>query len=1562
MQIAWDPWKGCRVGEAKNPGPGASAATSRKRAQKLHPPDSSPESELAQQLMQVLNNFSGKQAQSSHAAESLPPGRKGKGGPVPVKHTSLLHSLYQILQSAVDNQWSDEQIVSRLTTKLSKIGNSTAESDGAQPARQVRFQDEEFPPLRPGPKSFQNTRPDLSARPTRPSKPDAVQSPKGGKPQVSYFADLHRTRNVATSRPTKARFAAKVLDHEWSGDPIVTSIPRILSALKDGKVIPGNLVISGDEQVVEELKQIWSAYDLSDDMTVGIIAPPNSVGPSLSLWWSLDRKRALPYRYKLQLHQLADFEGPTPKPPQLLQLLQTQGPKLVTLRILVPWHCRQGVAGVDKHDAPASVIAELAQLLKEPVAHLTGGKWERVDHPKGQLLIAHLRVPEHLAQKAMKSSGKRAIFSTILSRDRDPVNWELFGTPSFWTQDTVAQFLETEGWKYTTIRTKKRKQGQGVWLFHGFSPHYQTPDEAFWQYSNAAGSCHITIGLEVTRQRKPLPSESLTAPRKRWTHPQASVITLNSDTEEPPTGEAAPSGDSAGKGSHARKKSKTGHDPAEAAQALQVQFPQWSSKDDGGSGDCGFRAVARALACQQGKDLSSDKLVSEASRLRTLTVGHLTAHKDRFSGFWAMDPDARPEQRDHMNEPETFSDYIMAASRKNWWIDGLLLHALAHRLGRVIIIFVWHSQDGAWQRHVVAPTHENGIAKGSKDSVPICLLLSNEHYCSLLPNGPEVNIPQEWLRSTPEVARQVLRGAGKSRSNSSQLSLPASPAPSHSIRQWFKPRGLQEDASSQTAQNSVESSLGLSLPAHTPDKVVQSFASSSGLSLPAGTPSRELSVRADSGLDIPPSPSIGSRKRKQSQAASAKASKVSKLSLAQAYSGVAQASVASVSSKSPRIAAKRPRSWHRTQAGPLSSHVAAQICPAFEGNHKSIPSLATRQRLWEEWNNEARQQVHVPELEARKKRVQLRHQNKIARQAAWDADQKCTPVKQFRGLSVLKADRGDQIWWHCGLCEFTVKYNQPRRSDAKAKHLRDVHGSSNISLNPGKNDALANPARIVKTVEAFQARWQRLHNLIKDGPWPGAHCLNAEAAYYRSYQTSKTGKTWTRAMYVCNKCGMHVCLSDFVTAACKSTGVLPPLQERKERWKALRKQAVQRTKPEPKSRRNHPARGVRIGEAKNPALADPSIAWTLWSQNAEHWLQQSGVLASDKAERALGTVPRVTSGGHRVANMQCVAERQLRRRIRRLDEALVLSHKRSPIPPGLLTHIFQGAVADEKQAVHQRRWGDARAKAKMRRMSVLPCSHAFKASLAALVLSPVVSWGLLLGGRIPSPTEVSNHLTMCRRAVRGSERGHESVDIQQVLLLGHTSDLLCVSFQRAVKALHKWRASSGFPNLVDSSFLTSLSRAAARLGGEVPSLGSFRFGNPTWDTSSPFAFADQCAHGLRDFWRLTAFQRWLCSTRRDAMIARASGFRVTQQLLSQLRACVSSVDGHARQIMCGGLSVEAHRAPLPSSCSCCGHAVVPSTEHILWVCPAWTSALSLAAPAAELAAGACDAAASKFIM
>ena len=53
----------------------------------------------------------------------------------------------------------------------------------------------------------------------------------------------------------------------------------------------------------------------------------------------------------------------------------------------------------------------------------------------------------------------------------------------------------------------------------------------------------------------------------------------------------------------------------------------------------------------------------------------------------------------------------MLASRRNFWIDGLLLHALSTRLGRILIVFVWNVEDSAWERHVLAPEFEKNLAK-----------------------------------------------------------------------------------------------------------------------------------------------------------------------------------------------------------------------------------------------------------------------------------------------------------------------------------------------------------------------------------------------------------------------------------------------------------------------------------------------------------------------------------------------------------------------------------------------------------------------------------------------------------------------------------------------------------------------------------------------------------------------------------------------------------------------------------------------------------------------------------
>ena len=898
LNFCWDPWKGTRVGEASNPGPAASRTTFRKRQERAwddtpgtHPKDS----ELAQALLSVLANFQGQQSKDSTVEE--PPKKKGKGGVVPKPHgPSLAQSLLQVLQSAIQNQWTENQVVDRVTAKIEKY-LATPERTQQNPNRTVSFVDpHEFPTI-----SEVTSNPSADGHNSTKAKgkgfnsalkpnPKQTTAPKNGfsefrEPKGKGKQGSPQNQNPNQIKP-KIRFAVKILDREWTGDPIITSIPQIMNALRDEKTVPGNLIFSADPKVVDEVKQIWSAYELRDEMSVAILAPPNSVGPTVSIWWTSDKNKVIPYRYKAQIHQITDFEGPVPKPAQLVQLLNSQGPKLETVRLLTPAHFRSHIAGVDALDTPVSVISEWSKLLGCSVAKLTGGNWQKLAHPKGQLLVGHLRLPETMAEKICGFSGTRGLFATRVTKglrepvswlqrgpDKDdavyfrsavndaqkhgvalalrqgggndlglvgidpseqrksrPRSWDVFGTPFHWYETDLITFLQNEGWKNIHIKTKVRRQGQGIWLIEAISPPWQKhDDQEFWQYTNSDNTCHITIALSGPRKRVALPAERIPAPQKKWTnHPTGDEVgptqvdlTSEDEVTEPPAGNESRDD---GKDRSPRRSQETlatrtaklgkkvsGPRKLSPDAVLASLYPDWVPVDDGGTGDCGFRSIARALAVQQKKEFDTNKIVSESSRLRTLAVGHMVAKKGNFEEFWAQDPMALPIHRDGLPEPETFADYLMSAARRNFWMDGLLMNALAHRLGRVIITFVWKEADGGWQRHVVAPKFIDKYAQGTKDFQPVCLLLSGHHYRALVPKTCDTTIPQGWLRQTPEVARGELRGGG-SDSTSDFLDLPDDDgfaSPSHT-NQFHD--GLSLPDSPHSEQLSLPASVQLSLP------------------------------------------------------------------------------------------------------------------------------------------------------------------------------------------------------------------------------------------------------------------------------------------------------------------------------------------------------------------------------------------------------------------------------------------------------------------------------------------------------------------------------------------------------------------------------------------------------------------------------------------------------------------------------------------------------------------------------------------------------------------------------
>ena len=219
--------------------------------------------------------------------------------------------------------------------------------------------------------------------------------------------------------------------------------------------------------------------------------------------------------------------------------------------------------------------------------------------------------------------------------------------------------------------------------------------------------------------------------------------------------------------------------------SLHLPGQVWSIKEDGGGGDCAFKAVARAIAHRKGLDPSPEELQREAATLRLLTVGHLSKHKQRFSEFWvaedpAIDPAAvdEPQYWGGNSPPSTFECYITMMAKREAYADGVALQALCERLGTPLVVWHYQAQDSTWQRSVLAPFEREGCAGTARKSPPaVTLVLRDAHYRSLL-GPPDEDCPSAWLTLTAPRPRHWLRGGGKG----GLLSLPSATPPRSSVR------------------------------------------------------------------------------------------------------------------------------------------------------------------------------------------------------------------------------------------------------------------------------------------------------------------------------------------------------------------------------------------------------------------------------------------------------------------------------------------------------------------------------------------------------------------------------------------------------------------------------------------------------------------------------------------------------------------------------------------------------------------------------------------------------------
>ena len=162
-----------------------------------------------------------------------------------------------------------------------------------------------------------------------------------------------------------------------------------------------------------------------------------------------------------------------------------------------------------------------------------------------------------------------------------------------------------------------------------------------------------------------------------------------------------------------------------------------------------------------------------------MSIGHLIKNKEIHRPHWTPDEDTKAEHCADEDIPQDIDEYCTIASKKNFWIDTLLLTSLMQRLGAVIIIFKWCKIEKMWRRTVLADKFSDTRAVGTKNGVGyITMMLIDDHFWFLKPPEPTCALPEAWMHKTPERSRGYLRGGGKTTSHASLAIPPKTPSPS----------------------------------------------------------------------------------------------------------------------------------------------------------------------------------------------------------------------------------------------------------------------------------------------------------------------------------------------------------------------------------------------------------------------------------------------------------------------------------------------------------------------------------------------------------------------------------------------------------------------------------------------------------------------------------------------------------------------------------------------------------------------------------------------------------------
>ncbi len=369
---------------------------------------------------------------------------------------------------------------------------------------------------------------------------------------------------------------------------------------------------------------------------------------------------------------------------------------------------------------------------------------------------------------------------------------DLWGVPRNWGAEEVCSLLSTLKWESGQVLSRKRFGKHWSWRVKA-TPPKDSIEKGSWVYEiddSPQWTLEILLAPpknpSVTSERVPGPKRlfgdvtledfmehSKTEKRGRGTQrrdnsdlnrsprrersrsplrskedeKQETTEKPNEDTHIPPTELDPPSQECSSKPLNSFP-----IDPTEAVKHFNWTFVDWK-----GSGDCGFRAVADGwVKRQQRETWTQDDAKRTAAWVRAEAISHIRKHHSKFKEFVPTDC-------------SSFEDWLKRASQSSYWISGVLLQALAERLGTPIVVFKWDEISKSWRRFCIAARFSGGWACKAKHVSPIAVVLQKQHYVALRPKD-DADFPRNWLQQTASPGDSEfiidLTGAGRKASSS----------------------------------------------------------------------------------------------------------------------------------------------------------------------------------------------------------------------------------------------------------------------------------------------------------------------------------------------------------------------------------------------------------------------------------------------------------------------------------------------------------------------------------------------------------------------------------------------------------------------------------------------------------------------------------------------------------------------------------------------------------------------------------------------------------------------------